>query len=403
MKKLIILFLAITILFTSCSNVSKSEEDKIPDNKIFVGVWFTYKEIKSLCDNSKNTEELIENINNILISLKEYKVNNIFLHVRAFDDCFYNSSIFNVSDYCKGEQGKLKFDILKYFIEIAEKQEIAVHAWLNPYRIRNDNDTDKIFSDSFADKILKENSDDERIIITDNSIYYNPAYSEVQSYILNGIREIIENYNVSGIHIDDYFYPTSNENIDKNIYNDYLKNGGELNLADFRRNAVNSLVSSIYSLVKSYNYNILFSISPSADIDKNYNSYYADVKLWSQKSGYADMLIPQIYYGFNHSTMPFDTLLNDWMSLQDYDTKIVIGLAVYKAGSEDIYAKEGSDEWLKNNNIIGEQIYSSNNADAFGWSYFSASYLYKSMNTAVENEKSNIIAYTDSIWKDYIT
>lgn len=397
------LFLVVTILFTSCSNVSEPEEDKITENDKFIGVWFTYKEIKGLCDDCNDAEEFTKSINGIIKLLKSYKVNNIFLQVRAFDDCFYNSLIYNVSDYCKDNEGKLKFDILKYFIEIADKQGIAVHAWINPYRIRNDNDTDKIFPNSFADKILKENSDDERIIITDNSIYYNPAYSDVQSYILNGIREIFENYNVSGIHIDDYFYPTSNENIDKNIYNDYLKKGGELNLADFRRSAVNSLVSSIYSLVKSHNDDIIFSISPSADIDKNYNSYYADVKLWSQKSGYADILIPQLYYGFNHSTMPFDTLLNDWISMQDTDTKIVIGLAVYKAGVEDVYAKDGSDEWLKNNNIIGEQICSSNNANAFGWSYFSASYLYKSMNTAVENERSNIVAYTDRIWKDYIT
>lgn len=388
MKKLVLLILAVIIMFSSCNYKTDKNEDKTEDNQNFVGVWFTYNEIKDLCDNSKNIEELQKNINKILIKLKQFKVNNIFLHTRAFDDCFYTSSIFNVSEYCKNSNGELKFDVLSYFIKLAKELNLSIHAWINPYRIRNDNQINKIPKNSFAGRILAENSGDERIIITDNSIFYNPAYPEVQNYVLNGIREILENYDVSGIHIDDYFYPTTNDAIDKKIYNDYLNKGGGLSLADFRRNAVNTLVSSIYSLVKSYDNNILFSVSPSADIDKNYSNYYADVKLWSQNYGYADILIPQLYYGFKHSTMPFNSLLNEWMTLQSNDVKIVIGLAVYKAGTVDIYAKEGSDEWIENDNIIAEQIYNLNSAKAYGLSYFSASHLYKNINDIIEKEKT---------------
>ncbi len=376
MKKIFILNLLVIFLFSSCVYLPEKQEDKSVENQRFVGVWFTYKEIEDLCNGVKSEEELKSNINLIFKTLKTYKVNNLFLHVRAFDDCFYSSSIYNLSDYCKNDNDKLNFDILRCFIDVAEEHKISIHAWLNPYRIRNDNQTDKIPLTSFAGKILAENSEDERIITTENSIYYNPAYPEVQNYVLKGIREILENYEVSGIHIDDYFYPTTDEEIDKNIYNNYIKNGGELNLADFRRNAVNSLVSSIYSLVKSYDDNLLVSVSPSADIEKNYNNSYADVKLWAENDGYADILIPQLYYGFNHSTMPFNDLLNEWVTLQNENTKIVIGLAVYKTGNEDIYAQEGRNEWIEDDNIIAEQIEYINNANAFGWSYFSASYLY---------------------------
>ena len=398
MKKLIILFLSVTMLLSSCTFNVEIQENKTIDNQKFVGVWFTYNEIKDLCNNCSSEEDLKENINKILTELKRYRINNIFLHVRAFDDCFYNSSIFNVSDYCKDNNGDLKFDMLHHFVEVAKDYDISVHAWINPYRIRNDNNINKIPKNSFAGKILSDNSKDERIIITENSIYYNPAYPEVQSYILNGIREVLENYNVSGIHIDDYFYPTTNDEIDKNIYNDYLKNCGTMALDDFRRNAVNTLISSIYSLVKIYNNDILVSVSPSADIEKNFNNSYADVKLWSQSEGYTDIIIPQLYYGFEHSTMPFNELVNEWLGLQSENAKIVIGLAVYKVGTEDIYAKSGSNEWLENSNIIASQIYSINNTNAYGWSYFSASYLYKNKSNALENEKENIIYTMDAIW-----
>ncbi len=340
-------------------------------------MWITYKEIGELCKKSKSAEELEHNINNVLTELQKYKVNNIFLHIRAFDDCFYKSQIFQVSEYCKNENGNLKFDILDYFIRLANECNISIYAWLNPYRIRNDNNIEKIPENSFAGQILTENNKDERIIITDNSIYYNPAYPDVQNYVLCGIREILNNYDIDGIHIDDYFYPTTNTEIDKIIYKKYLEDGGELNLADFRRNAVNSLVSSIYSLAKSYDNDILVSISPSADIEKNYNSSYADIKLWAENKGYADILIPQIYFGFEHSTMPFNNLLNEWIALQNENTKIVIGLAVYKSNTKDIYAGAGEYEWIENNDVILRQIETIDDSEAYGWSYFSTSYLLK--------------------------
>ena len=110
-----------------------------------------------------------------------------------------------------------------------------------------------------------------------------------------------------------------------------------------------------------------------------------------------------VYYGFEHSTMPFNDLLNEWMSLQGQNTKIVIGLAVYKSGTEDVYAKEGGKEWLENNNVISNQITNINNMDAFGWSYFSSSCLCKNINDIAETEKEKIIHTVNAIWKDYVT
>lgn len=376
MKRILLLLLSVVVLFSSCTFTSKKQGEKITEKQKFIGVWFTYKEIEELCNESNSEGDLKENIKEILTELEKYKVNNMFLHTRAFDDCFYKSLIFNASDCCKDEHGKLKFDVLQCFIEVADEYDISVHAWVNPYRIRNDNNIEKIPQNSFAGEIISQDINDERIILTANSIYYNPAYPEIQKYVLNGIREILENYNIKGIHIDDYFYPTNNEEIDKSIYNDYIKKGGALSIGDFRRNAINGLISSIYSLVKSYDDNLLISISPSADIEKNYNNSYADVKFWAQNDGYADILIPQLYYGFNHSTMPFNKLLNVWMNLSNSKTKIIIGLASYKAGIEDLYAQEGRYEWVENDNIISEQINHISHADAYGWSYFSASYLY---------------------------
>ena len=392
MKKIFYLIIICSIIFSSCTNVKhdSNEEFNIEvENKRIVATWITYQEIKELVDSSNNEEEFEINIHEMVNKLKKYKINMIFLHVRAFDDCFYKSKIYPVSTYCAKQDGSLKFDVLQNFIDICKPLGVEVHAWINPYRIRNDNDIEKFNKNSLAYKYVNDEYN-ERLIITDNCIYYNPAYAEVQEYILDGIHEILENYPVDGIHIDDYFYPTTSDNIDKEIYNAYKESGGKLELNNYRRQSINSLVSSIFTLVKNFDNDMCFTISPSGDIDKNYNNYYADVYKWLTEDGYADYIIPQIYYGYENKDMPFKNTLLKWISVNPY--KLIIGLGIYKSGKKDIYAQSGEGEWVNNSDIISKQITDVINNDLKGFSLYSSLFLIENTeNQLLEKEKENII------------
>lgn len=373
-------------------NINNSQNKVINKNKM-IGVWINYNEINTIVNECNTQTELNNKIKTILIEFAKYKINTIFLHCRAFDDCFYYSNIYLPSEYCKNKNGELKFDILKSFIEVSKEYNIEIHAWINPYRIRKDCKTELIQENSLAGEWYSENPEDQRIIVTENSIFYNPASVEIQKYVLDGIKEILENYSVAGIHIDDYFYPTTDEKIDDEFYNEYVNNGGMLSLSDFRRQCVNCLVSSVNLLVKSYDENLCFSISPSADIKANYNTYYADVELWANEKGYADYLIPQIYFGFEHETMPFSSLLNEWSEIKSDYVKIAVGLSVYKSGEIDIYAKSGSNEWIKNSNILKNQIdIIENDCNFSGYIFYSANYLLNDYNSNLKNEKLNILS-----------
>lgn len=394
MKKILALVLTIIFIFSGCEKTTK-ENTEMPQapNKNIIGVWINYNEIQNLIKDCDNQTQLNKKIISMLNEFTKYNINTIFLHSRAFDDCFYSSKIYPPSEYCVNYNNELKFDILQSFIDCSKDFNIEIHAWVNPYRIRKDNKTNLINKNTLAGELYTQNFQDQRLIITENSIFYNPAYIEVQKYVLSGIKEILDNYNVDGIHIDDYFYPTINETIDTEIYNDYIKNGGKLSLADFRRQNVNSLISSIYSLVKSYNQDLCFSISPSADIDADFNSHYADVNLWASQNGYADYLIPQIYFGFQHETMPFESVLNDWLQLKTDNTKIAIGLSIYKSGMIDSYAKSGSSEWLDNTDILKRQISIINNNEKLnGYVYYSCDYLLNDFNDNLKQEKLNIFS-----------
>ena len=386
--KIIALTIALMLLFTSCSE-QKESSIKSEKTEHIIAAWINYNEIKELISEAENYEQFYSVIADKLNILKKYGVNTVFLHARAFDDCFYNSAIFPVSDYAADTDGKLKFDVLKAFTEAANASGTDIHAWINPYRVRNDGDTEKIKKNTLAFNEYESGNKNQALIIGESYIYYNPASLEAQKRILDCVKEIIENYDIKGIHIDDYFYPSTENTIDNKYYESYKESGGKLSVADYRRQCVNTLMSSIYTCVKSYNNDLIFSVSPSAVIDNNVDGCYADVRLWASEKGYCDWIIPQIYFGFQHSTVPFDKTVSEWTEITGEDVKIIIGLAVYKSGKQDIYAGSGASEWSDSKDIIAKQIsYLKTKAEISGFSYYSASYLY---NDKCKEENINIL------------
>ena len=209
-------------------------------------------------------------------------------------------------------------------------------------------------------------------MVTDKGIFFNPASKDVQELIINGVSEIAENYNVSSICFDDYFYPSSSEEIDKSSYEKY---SGKLSLDDWRRENVNSLISGVYERIKSINENISFGISPSANIKNDRTELYADVELWSTEKGYVDYINPQIYFGFQNEKQPFMQTVKEWIKTADCD--LYISLPLYKTGLEDEYAGErGKNEFVDNNNIISRQVtYLSKLEEVDGFYVFSYSFL----------------------------
>ena len=67
--------------------------------------------------------------------------------------------------------------------------------------------------------------------------------------------------------------------------------------------------------------------------------------------------MPQIYYGFFNETMPFYPTIQIWDDIiKNNKIKLIVALAIYKSGNVDLYAKSGSDEWLRNSNIIVREV-----------------------------------------------
>ncbi len=314
------------------------------------GVWLSFTEIGALVK-GKTEKEYREALELVFTNLKKIKINTVFYQARAFCDAFYRSEIFPVSEYIGGE--KIEYDPLEIIIEIAKKYRVCVHAWVNPFRVSYSNDTDELKSNSPALSLLKK--DDTSVFVCDKGIFLNPSDENVKRLVADGIRELLENYEIGGIHFDDYFYPECDFD-DSKAFGLYKKQGGKLTVEEWRRENVSSLVGSIYTFTKNMSEDLIFSISPSGDIDKCINVFYADVKKWCNEEGYADFIIPQLYYGFENEKLPFKETADDWNNLaKDSSVTLVCGLAPYKCGERDKNAGSGAEEWKENTKILSRQ------------------------------------------------
>lgn len=347
---LLIIFLLV-IVYIFIPKDTLKDEVTTPKTEEKRAVFISYIELGNNI-RGKDESTMKKTIDNMLDTAKSYGFNMIILQVRSFSDAIYKSSIYPSSRSVVNTEGEvLPFDILKYFIKVAHQKDLELHAWVNPYRISNTKDINLISTSNPAYNML--NSTD--VEVMDNGIYYNPASSKVESLILDGIEEIITNYDVDGIHFDDYFYPDSST-IDSNEYNKALEKDRNLSLQEFRLNVISSLVKKTYNLIKDYDKEILFGISPDGNIENNYNSNYVDTITFVTKEGYLDYIMPQVYYGFLNSIKPFEETIKSWNNLITIDIDLIPALAFYKSGNVDKYAKEGVNEWIEYNNIISREV-----------------------------------------------
>ncbi len=329
--------------------VSASEEVR--------AVWVNYNELsmKSLgggtqTDFQNKSEEMCRNI-------RESGMNTVIVHVRPFCDAFYASELFPWSVYLTGTQGQgVDYDPLGIFLAAAKAQNLSVQAWINPYRVLLSAEWEKL-SDNNPAKQWYEAGKTENLLLVEDGIYLNPSSVEAQTLIINGVREILQKYDIDAIHMDDYFYPTNDPSVDAASYASYQQAGGRLSQDDWRRENVSMFVSALYAAIKAQNPQTQLVISPGGDIRKNHDNLYADVERWAREPGFLDVLMPQLYYGFENAAKPFEKTAAEWANLRFApNVSLCFGLAAYKCGKEDVHAGTGALEWTQQEDILARQL-----------------------------------------------
>lgn len=368
-----LLIVLMCLLLASCAALP--QEKRVEELR---GVWITYSEIDNMILSEKGFEAEFEKA---LQNCKTLGINTVFFHTVAFGDAVYNSKIYPFRKTLNAD----KSDVLSTAVELTHKNNMEIHAWINPYRISNKTSDLSEIKDNYEGYELSEVLEGNNVGFIENGIYLNPASAIVKNKIIAAVREIINGYGVDGIHFDDYFYPTTAAEFDKELYQEYLKdNSAPLTLEEWRRVNVNSLVLGVGQAVRAKG-NLSFGISPAADLDTNYNTLYADVEGWLG-GGYIDYVIPQLYFGFEYpiERFRFLSLLTAWLDLAEGKTNLYIGLAAYKSGTEQ---PPDNEEWQKDNKIIARQIEAVRQNGLKGFVFFSYSSLFSKSETNAEQLK----------------
>lgn len=282
----------------------------------------------------------------------------VIFQVRPAGDALYKSNIFPWSEVLSGVQGVAPdedFDPLEYFINGAHERGLELHAWVNPYRVaRGAKDTSALCAANPAKK-----NPGWVVAHTDGNLYYNPGLPEVQKLVIDGVREIVENYDIDGIHYDDYFYPGKTFTDDA-AFASYGK--GYQDKANWRRDNVNTLIKATSEAVHKAKPSCRFGVSPQAiwankssttlgsDTKGNETYYtgYADTRKWVL-SEWVDYIAPQIYWEIGKEGSDYAKVLEWWVKLvRGVNVDLYIGHATYLLtdGKSNAW-KDGSNEIIR--------------------------------------------------------
>lgn len=297
----------------------------------------------------QTTEQNKAYLRDQLDKLKEAGVNAVIFQVRPQADAFYKSELEPWSRFLtdNGAAPTPFWDPLQFMIEESHARGMELHAWLNPYRVT-----------SAKGQTLPEghiyHKHPEWFLKYDDKMYFDPGLPESREFITEVVMDIVDRYDVDGIHFDDYFYPYPVKGVDFPDSKSYAKYGNGMELGDWRRHNVDLLIEGLHERISAAKPWVIFGISPfgiwrnksndprGSDTNglQNYDALYADVLLWSRE-GWIDYLLPQLYWELEHKVAPY-LILVDWWDKNAEGRNMYIGQNV--AGTMKTPAIDGSSE-----------------------------------------------------------
>ena len=333
-----------------------------PEN--FKGVWISQWDLKDVLvtDGAQRDErEFRALIDTVMANIARDGFNTVFVQVRPFGDSFYPSEYYPPSAMAAGEYGnEFLYDPFQIIVEEAHAQNLSIQAWINPLRLMKTEELEQISGAYLIRRWYDEDNTRGNYLVlqSDGRWYLNPGYQAVRELIVSGAREILERYEVDGLHMDDYFYPTTDESYDRACFAEAKSANAQISLSDFRRESLTLLVRALYETVHETRPGATFGIAPGGNLDDAYLCRYADIYTWCGEDPCVDYLCPEIYFGLEHEFCPFEATAQKWSQIiQNEKVKYYIGLSFHKSGlAYDPYAGSGAYEWATHSDILARSL-----------------------------------------------
>ena len=318
------------LLLCLCALVrpGRAQSDSLlPNNDEFRGAWLAT--VAGLDWPDCNDPAIIQQLRLIeqIKGLRELGCNTLIFQVVSNMDALYRSRILPWSAVLSGTEGQDPYyDPLALAVQVAHECGMQIHAWINPLRVCRDDVTPHHESHvSIAHPEWVQNYK--------HKLYLDPGNPEVVEFLRDVAKEIVDNYAVDGLHIDDYFYPDGLQKDGEGWNNDmYQLYGKGKKLDEWRFSTINNVVRVLYETAHESRPDIVFGVSPAGRL-ANTCRLYADPRMWVDE-GVVDYLAPQIYWAIGRGdAAAFEQVLESW-SFVSKGVPVYMGLAAYKYAQE---------------------------------------------------------------------
>lgn len=327
---LLVLLVILQPSFTQSSALASSLEPKREMRATWLATHYAIDWPKTYVTSTGNTTQINAQkaeLTTILDKLVAGNMNAFCFQVRPTSDALYQSSYEPWSKNLSGTRGlNPGYDPLAYAIQEGHKRGLEVHVWVNPFRVTT--------SGTLATSDPVWQNCNQWLIKYDNGSFsgqiIDPGYPAARAYVIKVLMEIINNYDVDGILMDDYFYPyggtTTEDAASKALY----KPAGMAD-GDWRRQNVDQTIEALYDSIQQVKPWVRFGMGPfgiwttqSAVATKygitlpkgitgldDYAVQACNTVEWV-KQGYVDYIAPQLYWATTSTGQDYDVLCQWW-------------------------------------------------------------------------------------------
>ena len=392
-------FALLAIPLAALGAPSVSELAPPPVAREFRGAWVaTVANIDWPTEPGLSTDEQQRELISILDRAKELGLNAIVLQIRPACDALYQSSLEPWSAYLTGTMGQAPdpvYDPLEFAVAEAHARGIELHVWLNPYRALHSSFKGEVSSDHVSQQHpewVREYGD---------YLWLDPGVPEALDHTIAVILDVVNRYDIDGVHMDDYFYPypisedgeevpfPDDESYARAAAADPSTNGrarlppsrtpvptsGSAGASpsqsntpkdrgDWRRENVNRLVERLHREIHEAKPWVKFGISPfgiwrpghpeSIQGFDQYGKLYADARKWLNE-GWVDYFTPQLYWPIDQKPQSYPVLLEWWRGENKQNRHLWPGNYTSRVAGAD-GKKWPADEIVKQIEITRKQV-----------------------------------------------